>query len=343
MNLILFDKVQKGLSSSFPPDLAVFAGGISKIITIKAVNFIVFKPYLSQGKRDKFRHTPLKPKSGLNTPQLNVTSTPKLGDPHASDPPHAALLSLFSSAVRGYFWPISSSATGTAANLSKGILFSGCVSSAICVVLSLMAILATQTAFSRLDPTNRLELSQDGFYAMGGWSFLIYDLVHIYVIGVFAFWLVRSLCWEAWIGGSALIIASLASFASLSVNIFLQNPALSALVHGESIGLPQPEAGYDVICSTLDFTQASFAMVGSFFLAGAALKAPKGARLVGWFVLVGVVISVFQIAEVGLHTLWTQFVNDWLTPVSQILEHLAIAIFLWILFRQKDISSDFRK
>jgi len=253
------------------------------------------------------------------------------------------LFSLLSSGVRRYFWPTSTSVAITPANLPKGILLSGSACSAICVALSLMAILATQIAFSRVDRDNRLGLSQDGFYAMSGWSFLIYDLVHIYVIGVFAFWLVRSLCWEAWIGGSALVIASLADFGSLSVNIFLQIPALSALVHGKSIGLPQPEAGYDVICSTLDFAQASFAMVGSFFLAGAALKAPKGARLVGWFVLVGVVISVFQIAEVGLHTLWTQFVNDWLTPVSQILEHLAIAIFLWILFRQKDISSDFRE
>jgi hypothetical protein len=128
-------------------------------------------------------------------------------------------------------------------------------------------------------------LSQDGFYAMSGWSFLIYDLVHIYVIGVFAFWLVRSLCWEAWIGASALIIAALAEFGSLGVNIFLQIPTLSAPVHGKSIGLPQPEAGYDVICSTFDFAKASFAPVGSFFLAGAAMKARKSARWVGWFAL----------------------------------------------------------
>ena len=205
-----------------------------------------------------------------------------------------------------------------------------------------MAILATQIAFSRVDPDNRLGLSQDGFYAMSGWSFLIYDLVHIYVIGVFAFWLVRSLCWEAWIGGSALDIASLADFGSLSVNIFLQLPALSALVHGKSIALLQPEAGYDVICSTLDFAQASFAMVGSFFLAGAAMKARKSARLVGWFVLVGLLIRILQIAEVGLHTFWTEIVDDRLTPVGETLEHLAIAVCLWILFREENFSSDSR-
>jgi hypothetical protein len=253
------------------------------------------------------------------------------------------LFSLLSSGVRRYFWPTSTSVAATPVNLSKGILLSGFACSAICVALSLMAILATQIAFSRVDRDNRLGLSQDGFYAMSGWSFLIYDLVHIYVIGVFAFWLVRSLCWEAWIGGSALVIASLADFGSLSVNIFLQIPALSALVHGKSIGLPQPEAGYDVICSTLDFAQASFAMVGSFFLAGAAMKARKSARLVGWFVLLGLLISIFQIAEVGLHSFWTEIVNDWLTPVSEILEHLAIAICLWILFSQENFSSDSRR
>lgn len=250
------------------------------------------------------------------------------------------LFSLLSSAVRRYFCPPSTSAPPATANLPKRILLSGSVCSAICVALSLIAIVAMQIAFLRVDRDNRLGLSQDGFYAMSGWSFLFYDLVRIYVIGVFAYWLVRSLCWEAWIGGSALIIASLADFGSISVNIFLQIPALSALVHGKSIGLPQPEAGYDVICSTLDFAQASFAMVGSCFLAGAAMKARKSARLVGWLVLVGLLISIFQIAEVGLHTFWTEIVDDWLTPISEILVHLAIAVCLWILFRQQDISSD---
>ena len=81
-------------------------------------------------------------------------------------------------------------------------------------------------------------------------------------------------------------------------------------------------------------------MVGSCFLAGAALKAGKSARLVGWFILLGLLISVLQLAEVGLHTVWTAIVDDWLTPVSEILEHLAIAICLWTLWGQKDLSSD---
>jgi hypothetical protein len=81
------------------------------------------------------------------------------------------LFSLLLSAVRGYFWPSSTFAAATPGSLPKGILLSGSVCSAICVVLSLMAILATQIAFPRVDPDNRLGLSQDGFYAMSGWSF----------------------------------------------------------------------------------------------------------------------------------------------------------------------------
>src|SRR5215471_21545588 len=147
-----------------------------------------------------------------------------MGDPRSTDPSHMHLFSLFSFAVRRYFWPTPKSAATTSDNLAKGILLSGALCSGICVVLSLTATLATQIAFSRVDPNNRLGLSQDGFYAMSGWSFLLYDLVHIYVVGVFAFWLVRSLCWEAWIGGSALVISSLADLGSLSVNMFLQIP-----------------------------------------------------------------------------------------------------------------------
>jgi len=35
----------------------------------------------------------------------------------------------------------------------------------------------------------------------------------------------------------------------------------------------------------------------------------------------------------------TEIVDDWLSPMSKILEHLAIAVCLWILFRQKNFSS----
>jgi hypothetical protein len=69
------------------------------------------------------------------------------------------------------------------------------------------------------------------------------------------------------------------------------------------------------------------------------MKARKSARWVGWFVLLGLLTSIFQIAELGLHTFWTEIVDDWLTSMSKILEHLAIAVCLWILFRQENFSS----
>jgi hypothetical protein len=253
------------------------------------------------------------------------------------DPLPMRFLPLLSSAIRRYFWPNPKSNLAGPAHLLKRTLLSAAICSGICVALSLTAIFTVQLAFSRVDRSNHLGLSQDGFYAMSGWAFLLYDLIHIYVIGVFAFWLVQSFCWEAWIGGSALIIASLADFGSLSVNMFLRTPALSALANGEPVGLANPEAGYDVFCSTLDFAQASFALIGSFFLAGAAMKAQGSARLAGWFIIAGFPLSIVQIGEIGLHTPWTAVVDDWVTPISEMMEHLIMAICLWDLFRQKSL------
>ena len=136
-----------------------------------------------------------------------------------------------------------------------------------------------------------------------------------------------------------MIIASLSDFGSLSVNMFLQTPTLSAMANGESLGLSTPEAGYDVICSTLDFSQASFALVGLIFLAGAAMKKQGTARLVGWFIIAGLPIAIFQIAEVGLYTPWTRIVDDWITPISEIVQHLIMAICLWEMSRRQLPSS----
>jgi hypothetical protein len=249
-------------------------------------------------------------------------------------------LPLLSSALRRYFWPARKRGGVIPGSFWKRTLLSGAFCSGICIALSLAAILTEQIAFLRVDRSNHLGLSQDLFYAMSGWTFLFYDLVHIYVISVFAFWLVRSLCWEAWIGGSAMIIASLSDFGSLSVNMFLQTPALSALANGQPVGFSTPEAGYDVICSTLDFSQASFALVGSVFLAGAAMKAQGTARLVGWFVIAGLPIAIFQIAEVGLSAPWTHIVDDWITPISEIMLHLMMAVCLLELSRQQFHSSE---
>src|SRR5262245_58680879 len=125
------------------------------------------------------------------------------------------------SVVRSCLRPYLRSRVPASPLISKRMLLSGADCGGFCIVLSITGVVVTQIALGEVDRNNRLGLSQDGFYAISGWAFLSYDLIHIYVIGVFAFWLVRSLCWEAWVGGSALIVSALADCASLGVNMFL--------------------------------------------------------------------------------------------------------------------------
>jgi hypothetical protein len=217
---------------------------------------------------------------------------------------------------------------------SNRILILATLCSLFCVFLSAIAIATGQIALSRFGPDNSLGLSQDPFYTIGGWAFLLYDLVHAFVIAVFALVLARAFTWEAWMGGGASVASSLADFASLFVNIFFLTASLRALAQGRPVGLANPEAGYEVICSTLDFAQASFGLVGTLFLATAAIKV-SGARVAGWFLLAGLPISFFQIAEVGLHTSWTIIVDKWVTPLDEVFQHIVIAITLFAILRHR--------
>jgi len=213
------------------------------------------------------------------------------------------------------------------------ILATAC--SLFCAFLSAIAIATEQIALCRFGPDNSLGLSQDPFYAISGWAFLLYDLVHVFVIAVFSLVLARASAWEAWMGGGASVASSLADFASLFVNIFFLTAALRALAQGQPTGLANPEAGYEVICSTLDFAQASFGLVGTLFLATAAIKVSGITRVAGWFLLAGLPISFFQIAEVGLHTPWTVIVDEWVTPLDEIVQHTVIAITLFAILRNR--------
>jgi len=217
----------------------------------------------------------------------------------------------------------------------SGILAAAAVCSVLCALLSTVAVVAVQIAFSRFGPNNPLELSQDPFYALSGWAFLLYDLLHIFVIAVFAFVLARAFRWEAWMGGAASVVSSLADFASLSVNIFFLTTALRVLAQGRAIGFANPEAGYEVICSMLDFAQASFGLVGTLFLAAAAIKVSGIARVAGWFLVAGLPASFFQVAEVRLHTTWTALVDDWVTPIDEIVLHIVIGIALFDIIRHR--------
>jgi hypothetical protein len=210
--------------------------------------------------------------------------------------------------------------------LSVQILIAAAVCCVLCILLSLIAIGANQIAFSRIDPTNRLALCQNVYHTVASWAFLLYDLFHIFVIVVFALVLARTFSWEAWMGGGASVISSLADLLSLSVNMFFLMETLRAMAEGKASGLVTPEAGYEVICSTLDFAQASFGLVGTLFLATAAIKASGMARVAGWCLLIGLPISFIQVAEVGLHTPWTIFLDTWATPITEIVQQIVIGL-----------------
>ena len=137
--------------------------------------------------------------------------------------------------------------------LPNRILIAATICCALCVLLSTVAIGASQIAFSRIDPSNRLVLSQDFYHSVASWAFLLYDLLHLFVIAVFALVLAQSFSWEAWMGGGASVVSTLADLLSVSVNMFFLMAALRAMAEGKPTGLVTPEAGYDVICSTLDF------------------------------------------------------------------------------------------
>ena len=140
-------------------------------------------------------------------------------------------------------------------------------------------------------------------------------------------------------GGGASIVSTLADLASLGISMFFLMAALRAMAEGKPTGLVTPEAGYDVICSTLDFAQASFGLVGTLFLATAALKASGLAKVAGWFLLIGLPISIFQVAEVGLHTPWTVIIDAWVNPVDEIIQQTVIGIALFAVLRRHPESA----
>ena len=222
--------------------------------------------------------------------------------------------------------------------LPKNILFAATVCCALCVLLSMVAIGANQIAFLGIDPGNRLGLSQNFYHNVASWAFLLYDLLHLFVIAVFALVLAQSYSWEAWMGGGASIVSTLADLASLSVNLFLLMTSLRAMAEGRTTGLVTPEAGYDVICSTLDFAQASFGLVGTLFLATAAIKSSGMAKVAGWFLLAALPISVIQVAEVGMHTPWTVLIDAWVNPIDEIIQQIVIGMALFAVFRRRPTS-----
>jgi hypothetical protein len=219
--------------------------------------------------------------------------------------------------------------------LSNRVLIAAALCCTLCALLLMVGIDADQIASSRNDPSNRLGLSQDACHAVAGSAFLLYDLLHIFVLVIFALVLAQTFSWEAWMGGGTSVVSSLAALSSLSVNIFFLTAALRALADGRASGLVTPEAGYDVICSTLDFAQASFGLVGTLFLATAAIKASGMLKVAGRFLMVGLPISLFQLAEIGVHTPWTTVVDSWVIPLNAIIQQIVIGLAFCGILRHR--------
>jgi hypothetical protein len=219
--------------------------------------------------------------------------------------------------------------------VSSKVLIAAVVCCVLCVLLSIAAVSLDQYACSRIDPSNRLALCLDNCYNLSHWAYLLYDLFHLFVIAVFALFLAESLSWEAWMGGSASIVSTLADMGSLCVKMFIVTAGLRALALGNPSGLVTPEAGYEFIGSTLDFANASFGIVGTLFLGTAAIKATGVSKIVGWFLLAGLPLGILQFAEVGLSMPWTYFVDIWITPLDEVVQQILIGIAFWTILRQR--------
>jgi hypothetical protein len=219
--------------------------------------------------------------------------------------------------------------------LSKSILLAATICCAICVFLSVVGVGSDQIAYARIDPYNRMALCLDSYHNIANWAFLFYDVVHLFVIAIFALVLSETVSWEALLGGGVSMVATLSDMASVSVNLVFLTPGLQALALGNEPGLSAPEAGYDVITSTLDFAQASFGLVGTLFLGTAAIKASGISKFVGWFLLASLPIGVLQFAEVGLRTPWTLIVDTWITPLCEIIEQILIGLVLLSMVRKR--------
>jgi hypothetical protein len=219
--------------------------------------------------------------------------------------------------------------------LSNSILMAAVFCCVLCVMLSITAISLDQYTLSRIDPHNRMALCLDNYYNIAHWSYLLYDLFHLFVIAVFALVLAETTSWEAWMGGGALIISTLADMASVSVNTFILTAGLRALALGESPGFAAPDAGYEFIRSTFDFANAAFGIVGTLFLGTAAIKATGMARVVGWFLLASLPLGFLQFAEVGLLMPWTLVVDTWVTPLAEVALQVLIGTALLATLRHR--------
>jgi hypothetical protein len=197
--------------------------------------------------------------------------------------------------------------------------------------LTCAGIFGQQVAYLRFDPSDRLNLSSDFFYAESGWAFFFFDLVHIIVFALFAVLLARGSRTFAWLGTGWLIISSIGDMTLLAIGLFVNSQTAHG---GNSAGSAVPFPGLQLIMSTLDIIQAFTGVIGYAFLAGAVFKSRGAIRIAGFFVLLGLPMGLIQIVEAGMKD-GTAFLDTWVTPLIEFAQHGALAVlFFGLLFRR---------
>jgi hypothetical protein len=191
------------------------------------------------------------------------------------------------------------------------------------MALTIAAVSGQQIAYLRFDPADRLNLSSDFYYAESGWAFFLFDLVHIFVFILFAYFLARGSRAFAWLGTGWLVVSSLADMALLAIGLFVN----SQTVHGtNSAGSAVPFPGLQVFTSTLDIVQAFTGVIGYAFLAYAVFKTSGPTRLAGFFVLLGLPMGFIQMVEAGMKD-GTAFLDTWVTPLIEFTQHGVLTVF----------------
>jgi hypothetical protein len=225
-------------------------------------------------------------------------------------------------------------------NLSRKTATIGAIASALCMVLTVAAVFGQELAFSRFAPSDRLGLSADFNYAESEWAFIMHDLAHIIAFCAFTVVLARGSQTLAWLGTGWLILSSLADMTYVAIQLSFNSQAASS---GNGVGSAVPFPGLELMTSTLDVVQAFAGLIGFAFLAFAVFKVSGQARIAGWFVLLGLPLGVVQLIETGINRNDTGFLDIWITPGTEFIQHAALAWFFFTFaFRKHKNLDSFR-
>jgi hypothetical protein len=204
-------------------------------------------------------------------------------------------------------------------------------SSMLCLALLAAAVYGTNTVFAHINPSDRLRVSADFAYALSGAGFLVYDLIHIFVIWVFAFFLARFSYTLTWLGTGWLILSSLADLCSLALTMIVNTKIFNSISIGNGAGSAVPFSNYELFSSTLELIQSFSGLAGYAFLIWPVFKSTGPIRTAGYFVLLGFPLGLLQIAEIGRSSASTLWMDLWVTPFTEMIQHGAITAYLIIL------------